>query len=99
MSKYVIPIWTAMVLLSGQVMAGHCDTEMIEAQVALNQAYQIETNVHDAVSALLDSAAEACSQEEVYLATVEIDSPTLDPDYISVGQSMLINVTQLVSGQ
>ncbi|HUE93317.1 hypothetical protein [Pseudomonas sp.] len=99
MSRYVIPIWSVLVLLSGPAMAGHCDTEIIEAQAALNQAYQIGANVHDAVSALLDSAAAACSQEEMYLATAEIDSPMQEPDYVSVGQSMLINVTQLISGQ
>lgn len=99
MNNYAIPIWTTLVLLSGPAIAGHCDSNMIEAQTAFNQAYHVEQNVLDAASALLDSAVAACSQEEALLATVELGSPMLEPDYVSVGQSMLINVAELVSGQ
>lgn len=99
MSNYAIPIWTTLVMLSGPALAGHCDSDMIAAQAAFNQAYQIETNVLDAAAALLDSAVVACQQEETMLASVEFDSPMLEPNYVSVGQSMLINVTELISSQ
>ncbi|SDG55163.1 hypothetical protein SAMN05216603_102264 [Pseudomonas benzenivorans] len=99
MNKYAIPLCTAVaLLLSGPALAGHCDADMIEAQTALNQAYQVEPQVLDAASALLDSATAVCAQEEQLLANAEFDSPMLEPDYVSLGQAILINVTALVGG-
>jgi hypothetical protein len=100
MSFYSIPIWAiAAMLLAGPALASHCDAEMAEAQAAANYATYLEPNVEDAAGALFQSALEACRLEEIQMANAEFDSPMLAPDYVSVGQSMLINVTQLVSGQ
>lgn len=100
MNKYAIPLCTAVaLLLSGPALAGHCDADLLEAQATLNQVYQVEPHVLDAATALLDAAAEVCWQEEQLLATAEFDSPMLAPDYVSLGQAILINAAELVSGQ
>lgn len=100
MSFYSIPVWvmTAM-LLTGPALAGHCDAEMAEAQTAANYATYLEPNVEDVAGALFQSALEACRLEEIQMANAEFDSPMLAPDYVSIGQSILINITALVSAQ
>lgn len=91
MNTYCIAIRTTLaMLLAGPVLADHCGTQFAEAQNALNSRSRVEANVLDAVSALLPTASRACQQEEAQLANAE-------PGYISVGQSILINVSALLS--
>lgn len=93
-----IPVWaTTAMVLAGPALAGHCDAEVAEAQAAANYAVHLEPNVLDAVTVLFQDALEACRQEDERLATVGLEPPMLEPDYLSVGQSMLINITTLVS--
>ncbi|WP_324731888.1 hypothetical protein [Pseudomonas paeninsulae] len=100
MNTYCIATWTTLaMLLAGPALANHCGPQLAEAQSALNSRDSVEVNVLDAVSALLPTASQACQQEEAQLASAEPGSPMLEPGYISVGQSMLINVSALLSGQ
>lgn len=101
MIKYSLSVLTVTtLLLAGSALAAdHCAPQMAEAQSALMQAGHAEPNALEAATALMDSAAEACLQEEQLLAYAEADSPMLAPDYVSVGQSMLINVSTLLNGQ
>ena len=98
MNKLSLYLWSVVaMLLASPAMADHCDADAVEAQNAVNYAAYIEPNVLDAATALFDDALEACRLEEEQLAIAEFGSPMLEPDYVSVGQSMLINVTTLVS--
>jgi hypothetical protein len=98
MNKLSLYLWpVAAMLLASPALADHCAANAAEAQNAVNYATYIEPNVLDAATALFDDALEACRLEEEQLATAEFGSPMLEPDYVSVGQSMLINVTALVS--
>jgi hypothetical protein len=100
MKKLSFYAWAVMpLLLADPALANHCDANFDDAQAAIDNAYSLEPNVEDTVAALLPAAIEACRLEEQAFATAEVGSPKLEPDYVSVGQSMLINVTQLVSGQ
>ncbi len=98
MNKLSSYAWAVMaMLLAGPALANHCDANFDAAQAAIDNAYGLEPNVEDAVAALLPAAIEACRLEEETLANAEPGSIMLEPDYVSVGQSMLINVTALVS--
>ncbi|MFZ3205895.1 MAG: hypothetical protein WA161_18760 [Pseudomonas sp.] len=98
MNKFSLYLWPVVaMLLSGPALANHCDVDAAEAQNAVNYATYIEPNVLAAATVLFDDALEACQLEEEQLASAEPGSPMLEPDYVSVGQSMLINVTALVS--
>lgn len=98
MNKLSLYLWPVVaLLLAGPALANHCDADAAEAQHAVNYAAYIEPNVLDVATALFDDALEACRLEEEQLVIAEFDSPMLEPDYVSVGQSMLINVTALVS--
>lgn len=100
MNKLSLHVWPVVaMLLAGPALADHCATNFAEAQAAIDRAYSVAPNVQDAVAALLPAALEACHQEEEQLASAEFGSPMLEPDYLSVGQSMLINITALVGGQ
>lgn len=98
MHTYLIAAGTTLALLTGTALADHCAFDMAEAQSALSFADQAPVNAADAATALITSAAEACRQEEEQLASASFDSPMLAPDYVSVGQSMLINARALLSG-
>lgn len=89
---------TLALVLGGPALANHCGPQLAEARAALNNRDRVEANVLETVSALLPTASLACQQEEAQLSNAEPGSPTLEAGYISVGQSMLINVTQLISG-
>lgn len=98
MNKLSSYVWAVMVmLLTGPALANHCDANFDDAQAAIDNAYGLEPNVEDAIASLLPAAIEACRLEEETLATTEPGSPMLEPDYVSVGQSMLINVTALAT--
>ncbi|ANG64683.1 hypothetical protein A8C75_20850 [Marinobacterium aestuarii] len=90
---------TLALLLAGSAQANHCDADLADAEQAIGTAaVTLEPNALDAADALVDHAITACEAEEDQLATAEPDSPMADPDYVTVGQSMLINATQLASG-
>lgn len=98
MNKLSSYAWTVMVmLLSSPVLANHCDANFDDAQVAIDNAYSLAPNVEDAMATLLPAAIEACRLEEETLANAEPGSIMLEPGYVSVGQSMLINVTALAT--
>lgn len=98
MSKLSFHAWAVVaMLLAGPALANHCDADFDDAQAAIDNAYSLEPNVEDAVAALLPAAIESCRLEEEALASAEPGSAMLEPDYVSVAQSMLINVTALVS--
>ena len=100
MNKLSLHAWAVVaMLLAGPALADHCYVNLDDAQAAIDNAYSLEPNVEDAVAPLLPAALEACRLEEQELANPEAGSPMLEPDYVSVGQSMLINVTALVGGQ
>jgi hypothetical protein len=99
MKKYSITAWTTLaLLLAGPALANHCDADFADAQMAVDRASNVETNAVDAAAALIPAALEACRQEELQLASAEFDSPMREPGYVSVGQSMLINATELLGG-
>lgn len=90
---------TLAMLMAGGAQANHCDADLADAELALSTAtVAVETNALDAADALIEHAITACEYEEDQLASAEPDSPMADPDYVTVGQSMLINATQLASG-
>jgi hypothetical protein len=100
MNKLSLYLWPVIAtLLAGPALANHCDADAAAAQNAVNYSAYIEPNVLETATALFYDALEACQVEEEEMANAEFGSPMLEPDYVSVGQSMLINVTQLVSGQ
>ncbi|RMH84053.1 hypothetical protein EA796_13965 [Pseudomonas sp. AOB-7] len=100
MSFYSIPAWTVTaMLLSSPALAGHCDTEVAEAQAAANYAPYLQPSVEEVVGVLFQSALEACRLEEIQMASAEFDSPMLAPDYVSVGQSMLINIVEMIGAK
>ena len=100
MNTYSIAAWTTLaLLLAGPALANHCDATFADAQSAVDHASNVESNAVDAAAALLPAALEACRQEELQLASVEFDSPMREPGYVSVGQSMLINVTELLGNR
>lgn len=100
MNKYSIAACTTLtLLLASPALANHCDADVANAQTVADLASNVESNALDAAAALLPAALEACRQEEIQLASAEFDSPMREPGYVSVGQSMLINITQLISTQ
>ncbi len=100
MNKHSMPIWTTVaMLLAGPALADHCAPNIADAQTAIGSVTNIAPNVLGAATALLPSALAACRQEEAQLAAADVDSPMLAPGYVSVGQSMLINVTALLNDQ
>jgi hypothetical protein len=90
---------TLALLLAGGAQANHCDADLADAELALSTAtVAVEANALDAADALIEQSITTCEYEEEQLANAEPDSPMADPDYVTVGQSMLINATQLASG-
>jgi hypothetical protein len=90
---------TVAMLMAGGAQANHCDADLANAELALSTATEtIEPNALDAADALIEQSISVCEYEEEQLATAEPDSPMADPDYVTVGQSMLINAAQLAGG-
>ncbi|MCP8688463.1 hypothetical protein [Marinobacterium sedimentorum] len=98
--KSTIAVCAALaMLMAGGAQANHCDADLADAELALGAAtIAVEANALDAADALIEQSISVCEYEEDQLATAEPDSPMVDPDYVTVGQSMLINATQLASG-
>lgn len=86
-------------LLASPASANHCDSEMMEVQWQLDGSGHRDPNRVDAAEQLLVRAAQACLQENEQIMSAEPDSPLLEPGYVTVGQSMLINAKELLSDQ
>jgi hypothetical protein len=84
-------------LLASPASANHCDNDMIEVQWLLDGSGNLEPNRVDAAEQLLVRAAQACLQENEQIMSAEPDSPLLEPGYVTLGQSMLINARELLS--
>lgn len=97
MKNLLVAFAATAMLIAGSARADHCDADVADVQLALSAASGVEDNAFDAAEALLEHAQVVCSFEEEQLATAEADSPMTDPDYISVGQSMLINAVELLT--
>jgi hypothetical protein len=98
MKKILVTCIAAALLSAGNALAGHCGHELAEAEWAIENATTVESNALDAAEALVDHALEVCTFEEEQLLIDGYDSPLADPEYISMGQSMLINAAQLAGG-
>ncbi|WP_154067094.1 hypothetical protein [Pseudomonas sp. CC6-YY-74] len=100
MNKLSLYAWAAIgTLLTGPALANHCAADLTNVQNAANQATSAQPNVLGAVEALVPAALEACRNEELAMASAELGSLMLEPDYVSVGQSMLINAADLLNGK
>lgn len=100
MHKLSLHFWMVVaLLLAGPALANHCDADFSAAQTSIDRADSLAPNVEDAVAALLPAAIEACRQEEEQLANAEFGSPMLEPGYVSVGQSMLIDIAALAGSR
>jgi hypothetical protein len=100
MNTYRIATCTTLaMLLAGPALANHCSADFANVQSAANQATSLQPNVVSAVEALVPVALEACRNEALAMASAEPGSPMLEPNYVSVGQSMLINAADLLSGK
>ncbi|MDP3847493.1 MAG: hypothetical protein Q8R10_13835 [Pseudomonas sp.] len=100
MNKYSIAAWTTLaLLLAGPALANHCAANFADTQSAIDHANNVEANALGAATVLLPAALEACQLEELQLANAEFDSPTREPGYVSVGQSILINITELLGNR
>lgn len=97
MRNTLVVCTTAAMLFAGPALAGHCDANIADVQWALDGTTTVELNVLEAAEALLAHSLVVCSFEEDQLATAEVDSPEADPDYVSLGQSMLINAEELLN--
>jgi hypothetical protein len=89
----------AVLLTAGPALADHCAAHLASVQGAANRATSVQPNVLSAVEALVPAALEACGKEELTMTSAESGSPMLEPNYVSVGQSMLINAADLLNGQ
>jgi hypothetical protein len=98
MKKFLVSCTTAALLIAGNASAGHCDTELTEAEWAIDNATQVESNALEAAEALVDHALEVCAFEEEQQLAEGFDLPIADPEYVSMGQSMLINAKDLAAG-
>lgn len=99
--KSTIAVFAAVaMLMAGSAQANHCDADLGDAELTLSAAtVTIEPNALEAADALIEQSISVCEYEEDLLANAEPDSPMADPDYVTVGQSMLINAKELASGR
>jgi hypothetical protein len=97
--KYIISLCTgAAILMVTCAQANHCDGFQAEAQAGIYDATLAEPQVLEAAQVLLDQGVEVCAFEEQMMLEALAPVPS-DPEFISMGQSMLINAGQLASGQ
>jgi len=80
----------AVMLVTGPVFAGHCDNDVSDVEQAIATAWDVDSNAVEAAEALLDHAIVACDLEATEAAN-DLDSPINDPDYVSMGRSMLFS--------
>ena len=97
MKNLLVAFAATAMLIAGSAQADHCDADVADVEIALSTATGVEDNAFDAAEALLEHALVVCSYEEEQLEAAEVDSPMADPDYVSGGQSMLINAVELLA--
>ena len=86
----------AAVMLSGQALANHCDADLTKVQQRLSQPTSANANALEAAAGLVQIAITTCEYEAVEIATAPPDAPILQPGYITVGRSELINALKLI---
>jgi hypothetical protein len=86
----------AALLLGGPALADHCTADLSKVQQRLAQPTSASANALEAAAALVQSAITTCQYEAAEIAVAPPDSPILQPGYITVGQSMLVNSLQLI---
>jgi hypothetical protein len=89
----------ALLLLSGPARAGHCDADLATVQQRLSQPTSASANALEAGAALVQSATTACREEEAEIAAAPPDDPIRQPDYVTVGRSMLAASLELIDGE
>ncbi|MEO4047509.1 hypothetical protein AAFN46_10515 [Pseudomonas sp. CAU 1711] len=100
MHRYTMALCASLTLLCvTPAQANHCAYHLANVQTALSFAESLDSNRLTAAGALLEEASKACQQEETQMTYASLDSPMLAPDYVSVGQSMLIDVKNLLSSE
>ena len=97
MRNTIVVCATAAMLMAGPALADHCDANIADVEWALGGAMTVEVNVLEAAEALLEHSRTVCLFEEDLIATADVDSPMSDPDYVSLGRSMLINAEELLN--
>ena len=85
--------------LSGPALAGHCDADLATVQQRLTRPTSASANALEAVAALVASATTACRSEETEIAAAPLDDHMRQPDYVTVGRSMLAASLQLIDGE
>ena len=87
-----------LLLLSSPALAGHCDADLTAVQQRLTMPTSASANALEAAAALVASAGTACRLEEAEIAASPQDDPMRQPDYVTVGRSMLAASLQLFDG-
>jgi hypothetical protein len=96
--KHIINLYAGIAILaSGTAQANHCELEAAIALEAIYGATVAESEILEAAQALIDRGLTVCANEE-QMALEQMEPVATDPDNVSLGQSMLINASQLVSG-
>ncbi|MDH3242183.1 MAG: hypothetical protein OEO83_16125 [Alphaproteobacteria bacterium] len=99
MKSVIFLCGAAALLFAGPALANHCDDDIADVEWALGGPTTAGPNQVEAAEALLDDGAVACRHEEDELASADPDSPLLDPDFVTLGRSMLINAKDLLDGK
>ena len=86
----------AMMLLSGQALANHCSADLTKVQQRLSQPTSASANALEAATSLVQGAITTCEYEAIEIAAAPPDAPILQPGYVTIGQSMLLNSFQLI---
>ena len=97
MKSTLVLCTAAAMLLASPAFADHCDANVADVEWAIGGATTVEPNVLEVAEALLAHSLVVCSFEEDQLATADVDSPLADPDYVSLGQAMLISAEDLLN--
>jgi hypothetical protein len=93
-----LTLWScaAALLLSGPALANHCSADLTKVQQRLTQPTSASANALEAAAALVQGAITTCQHEAAEMAAAPPDAPFLQPGYVTVGQSMLVNSLQLI---
>ena len=89
----------AALLLSSPALANHCAADLTQVQQRLSQPTSATANALEAATALVQGAVTTCQHEEAEIAAALPDAPIVQPGYITVGRSMLVNSLQLIDGR
>jgi hypothetical protein len=89
----------AALLLSGPALANHCSADLKQVQQRLSQPTSASANALEAAAALVQGAVTTCQHEEAEIAAALPGAPILQPGYVTVGRSMLVNSLQLIDAK